>query len=222
MIETGELAYMLHTGHESERGDDVSPAVAHEHLKDSEVCFFCESYEQSRCPTITMLEASCRNAVALVREELSFEKDVQAQAFLSETITFLEGRVEQIRYFVTAYVESIVLLHSIKRLGHTRDEWKLQGQLENADRARRRSHDALIASLAELTARIQELVRRGYVDEEHVVYWDGWKQVLMQDRDNAIVIFSPSIVTHARRREIQEWAVATDFGMLFEKYSKTA
>ena len=217
-----DVAYMLHTGHESESGKEVTFDVANEHVKKSEACLFCEAYEKLQCPTIAMLEMSCKKAVAVVQEEVSFVNDPQMKQFLSETVTFLENRVEQVHYFVTGYVETIASFQAVKQLASGMEDWRLQDRLENIDRARRRAHDALITSLSELTARIQKLVEEGYVDEQDVVYWNGWAHPLTNQKDSAIVVFSPSIVTHERRKEIQEWAIAADFSISLEQYEKTA
>lgn len=216
-----EVAYVLHSDHESGCGESWG-RVAHEHIKDSEACIFCEAYKQAQCPTITILEYSCKNTIDCLKEEMSFENDPIAQRFLTETVSFLEARTKQIEYFVTNYVEKIASFHATKRMSHGLEDWKLQGRLETVDKERRRAHDALIASLAELTARIQELIKKGYVDEKDVVYWDGWTKPLAQLKEKTIVIFSPEITTHKRRGEIQEWAIATDFTISLQQYEETA
>jgi len=208
-----EILYNLHHATERHRKERVSReevSTYHKSIERSEFGPLFEQYKQGDVPgperMFGPLKAQLDKAQGIIDEEHAASGEGSV-AELVRIHGLLAGREQEVSSAASRYVQALIRHRNLQQLslGGSRD---LTEQFVRADHARRRAHEALLASLRLYRDMLQKAKEEELIPANSYVEW----QIGDKARDipqQTIVVFSAK--TTADRDFVRDWALVIDF-----------
>lgn len=182
----------------------------HKGLERLEANNMLQKYEAGIVPTIESLTKAAQEATAVLLED---PDDIEA----SRLAKLLEGSVLSIRSWSRRYVASVVKFHNAKSQFLRMNEIEQRDALVDADKERRRIHDALLNSLSAFNQQLDDA--QGITTFAPAMEWVPGKDFPTGTADSAPLVFSKAAI--ADRNLIRDWAIAADLGEEIKKILKS-
>lgn len=157
-----------------------------------------ESYDEGRLPTFRSLE----RAASLISSALIDSGEAEATTLAK----LLEGSTLHIKSWSRKYVASILRFRRASMARARMSDEEVRDSYIQADRDRRRIHDALLESLSAVTRLIEQA--KDYIEPIVVKKWRPGDRLPKGTADSEPVVFSSEAV--ANRDLIRDWAIVAD------------
>lgn len=180
-------------------------AILHERVDHCSCAPLLWKYVNGEIPSLERMFLTLSPLAEKIVSELGKESgDTQEE---KKVASILAGREKAVRDCISAYVHSVMRFQQLQdaSLLGSRDIKEL---FVAADKARRRAHDALIATLKMYTRTLQEAVSIGLIAQKEFAEWSFGEDARTIAPEKAAIF---SLSTLDNREFIREWAVVADF-----------
>lgn len=185
---------------------DMVSMTLHKGLERLEANDMLQKYEAGVVPTIESITKAAQEASAALLED---PDDAEA----AKLAKLLEGSVSSIRSWSRRYVASLLKFHAAKSQFLRMSEMEQRDTLVDADKDRRRIHDALLNSLSVFNQQLFDA--QGITTFASATEWVPGKDFPSGTADSAPMVFSKAAI--ADRNLIRDWAIAADLGEEIKK-----
>lgn len=189
---------------------EIVSMTLHQGLERLSASPILEKYEAGMIPTLASLARAADEARAVLLEDADDEE-------AAKLARLLEGSVHSIKDWTRKYVASILRFHKTKssyfRVQTKADEIHL---MEEADKDRRRIHNALLSSLSAFNQQLEDA--HGIDTFAPAIEWVPGIDQPTGTADTMPLVFSKAAI--ADRDLIKNWAIAADLGEEIKKILK--